>query len=195
MKICVYLSSSDAVAPHFVRLTEDLGKAIGQQGHTLVFGGNNTGLMGRLADAVKDNGGQVIGVVPRKLDELGRSYERCDELVISKDLRDRKAIMDERSDAFVALPGGLGTLEEIIEVLNLKYLRYHQKPVVFINHEGFYEPLFNAFSHFYDQRFTKRAVQKLYAALPDIPSLFPYLDAYEPVQVEEKWYDRSTDAI
>ncbi|HSH08849.1 MAG TPA: TIGR00730 family Rossman fold protein [Oceanipulchritudo sp.] len=195
MNICVYLSSSDAVAPHFVDLAIHLGREIGLRGHTLVFGGNNTGLMGRLADAVKDNGGKVIGVVPQKLHDLGRSYTRCDQLIISRDLRDRKAIMDEHADAFVALPGGLGTLEEIIEVLNLKYLRYHQKPVVFINHRGFYNPLFSAFGSFYDERFTKRAVELLYAALPSIDDLFPYLETYKPVQVEEKWYDRSTDAI
>ena len=195
MKICVYLSSSDAVAPEFVDLALRLGEAIGRTGHTLVFGGNNTGLMRRLADAVKDNGGQVIGVVPQKLHDLGRAYTRSDKLIISKDLRDRKGLMDEYADAFVALPGGLGTLEEIIEVLNLKYLRYHQKPVVFINHKGFYDPLFAAFEEFYRQRFTKRAVELLYAALPGVKELFPYLDTYQPVQVEEKWYDRSTDDI
>ena len=119
----------------------------------------------------------------------------CDELIISNDLRDRKAIMDEKSDAFIALPGGLGTLEEIIEVLNLKYLRYHQKPVIFLNHRAFYEPLFNAFGPFYEERFTKKAIQQLYAAISTVDEVFPYLDSYVPVQVEEKWYDRSTDDI
>ncbi|MEX0326151.1 MAG: TIGR00730 family Rossman fold protein [Puniceicoccaceae bacterium] len=195
MKICVYLSSSDAVEPHYVDVALELGTAIGEKGHTLVFGGNNTGLMGKLADAVKAAGGSVIGVVPQKLHDLGRSYLKCDKLIISKDLRDRKAIMDDFADAFVAIPGGLGTLEEIIEVLNLKYLRYHQKPVIFLNHRGFYESLFATFAGFYEERFTKRAVEMLYAALPDVPSIFPYLESYEPVQVEEKWYDRSTDAI
>jgi len=195
VNICVYLSSSDAVALEFVELAEQLGRTIGERGHTLVFGGNNTGLMRRLADAVKDHGGTVIGVVPQKLHELGRAYLRSDELIVTRDLRDRKAVMDETSDAFVALPGGLGTLEEIIEVLNLKYLRYHQKPVVFINHHDFYAPLFAAFEAFYQQRFTKRAVERLYAALPGVEDLFPYLDSYQPVQVEEKWYDRKTDEI
>lgn len=195
MNICVYLSSSDAVAPHYVDLALELGRTIGRKKHTLVFGGNNTGLMGRLADAVKDEGGHVIGVVPQKLYDLGRAYKDCDKLIISKDLRDRKAIMDDHAEAFVALPGGLGTLEEIIEVLNLKYLRYHQKPVIFLNHRGFYDPLFTAFETFYDQRFTKRAVEKLYASLPTVEAVFPYLADYVPIQVEEKWYDRSTDAI
>ncbi len=195
MNICVFLSSSDAVAPQYVDLAVELGKTIGHNGHTLVYGGNKTGLMGKLADAVKDSGGSVFGVVPQKLDELGKSYPRCDQLVISKDLRDRKSIMDEHADAFIALPGGLGTLEEIIEVLNLKYLRYHQKPVVFINHEGFYDTLFACFEQFYRERFTKRAVEKLYASLPAVADVLPYLDQYVPVQVEEKWYDRSTDSI
>ncbi|MEX0322157.1 MAG: TIGR00730 family Rossman fold protein [Puniceicoccaceae bacterium] len=195
MNICVFLSSSDAVAQHYVDLTKELGRQIGLQGHTLVWGGNCTGLMGHIADSVRENGGKVIGVVPQKLYDLGRAYTECDELIISRDLRDRKAIMDEKSDAFVALPGGLGTLEEIIEVLNLKYLRYHQKPVVFLNHNQFYEPLFAAFQPFYDQRFTKRAVEKLYASIDSVDALFPYLDSYVPVQVEEKWYDRATDEI
>ena len=195
MKICVFLSSSDAVAPHYVDLTVRMGEAIGRNGHTLVYGGNNTGLMGKLADAVKATGGTVFGVVPQKLYDLGRAYKDCDELIVSRDLRDRKAIMDENSDAFIALPGGLGTLEEIIEVLNLKYLRYHQKPVIFINHQGFYDALFRAFEQFYSESFTKRAVELLYASLPDVQSVFPYLDNYVPVQVEEKWYDRSTDTI
>jgi uncharacterized protein (TIGR00730 family) len=195
VNICVFLSSSDAVAQHYVALTKELGKQIGLQGHTLVWGGNSTGLMGHIADSVKENGGKVIGVVPQKLYDMGREYKDCDELVISRDLRDRKAIMDEKSDAFVALPGGLGTLEEIIEVLNLKYLRYHQKPVVFLNHKEFYEPLFAAFDPFYEQRFTKRAVEKLYASIDSVDALFPYLENYIPVQVEEKWYDRGTDEI
>lgn len=192
VKICVFLSSSDAIAPHYVELAIELGKAIGSNGHSLVYGGNRTGLMGKLADAVKDSGGSVFGVVPKKLHDLGRSYPRCDELVVSKDLRDRKAIMDEQADAFVALPGGLGTLEEIIEVLNLKYLRYHQKPVIFINHNGFYDSLFACFYQYYREEFTKRAVEKLYVSLSGVEDVLPYLDGYVPVEVEEKWYDRSS---
>ena len=191
MNICVYMSSSDAVEQGYVDLAMELGREIGQRGHTLVFGGNCTGLMGKVADAVKAAGGRVLGVVPQKLYDLGRAYQDCDKLIVSRDLRDRKALMDEQADAFVALPGGLGTLEEIIEVLNLKFLRYHQKPVVFLNYRDFYEPLFLTFETFYRQQFTKRDVEKLYAALPDVADLFPYLDSYVPVEVDEKWYDRS----
>lgn len=185
------MSSSDAVARDYVDLAISLGREIGRRGHTLVFGGNRTGLMGRVADSVRGEGGHIIGVVPQKLYDMGRAYEHCDQLTVSRDLRDRKALMDDKAEAFVALPGGLGTLEEIIEVLNLKYLRYHRKPVVFINHEGFYDPLFATFEGFYSQQFTKRAVEQLYASLPGVAELFPYLESYVPVQVEEKWYERS----
>jgi uncharacterized protein (TIGR00730 family) len=185
------MSSSDAVEQGFVDLALELGGAIGRNGHTLVFGGNRTGLMGKVADAAKEQGGHVIGVVPQKLHDMGRAYENCDKLIVTKDLRDRKAIMDEHADAFVALPGGLGTLEEIIEVLNLKFLRYHQKPVVFMNYRDFYQPLFRTFESFYQQHFTKPDVEKLYAALPSVAELFPYLENYVPVEVDEKWYDRT----
>lgn len=195
MNICVFLSSSDAVEPHFVDLACRAGSAIAERGHTLVFGGNKTGLMGHLAASARSAGGRIIGIVPRKLNEMGRTFTDCDEQIVTEDLRDRKALMDQRSDAFIALPGGLGTYEEIIEVLNLKYLRYHSKPVIFLNHKGFYDPLFAAFESLYAGRFTKRAIERLYADLPDVESIFPYLERYQPVQVEEKWYDRSTDAI
>lgn len=195
MKICVFLSSSDAVPAKYGELAERMGRAIGEGGHTLVYGGNRIGLMGRLAEAVRSSGGSVIGVVPRKLDELGLTWEHCDALRITEDLRDRKGIMDAEAEAFVALPGGLGTYEEVLEVLNLKYLRYHRKPVIFLNLEGFYDPLFACFERLYGERFTKRAIGKLYAALGEVEEVFPYLESYEPVEVAQKWYDRSTDEI
>jgi uncharacterized protein (TIGR00730 family) len=195
MKLCVYLSSSEAVPQKYRQLTHELGKAIGEHGHSLVYGGNMTGLMGVLAEAAHNAGAHITGVVPQKLYDRGFAFPKCDDLQVTQDLRDRKAAMDAQADAFIALPGGLGTLEEIIEVLNLKYLRYHQKPVVFINFEGFYASLFQVFEGFFAERFTKRAITQLYADLPDVPAVFRYLDSYVPVEVEEKWYDRSTDEI
>lgn len=193
MKVCVFLSSSDAVPEKYRILTAKMGRAIGAGGHTLVYGGNGVGLMGILAESVRAGGGRILGVVPRKLDELGLTWPHCDELVITEDLRDRKARMDAEADAFVALPGGLGTYEEILEVLNLKYLRYHEKPVIFLNKDGFYEPLFASFARLFEERFTKKAIGRLYAALGEVEEVFPYLERYEPVEVAQKWYDRSTD--
>lgn len=193
--VCVFCSSSSAVPAGFHKLAREVGSSLAKRGLTLVYGGTTTGLMGEVAFAARDAGGKVIGVIPEKLLELGLGNDTCDTLHVTRDLRDRKGKMDALSDAFLSMPGGLGTLEEIFEVFNLKYLRYHQKPVVFLNHEGFYDELFRFFERLYEARFTKRAVEQLYAAVPDMKSFFSYLDGYIPVQVADKWYDRSTDAV
>lgn len=193
--VCVFCSSSSAVPPGFHTLATATGESLARAGLTLVYGGTTTGLMGEVARAAHAAGGRVVGVIPAKLRELGLANEACDELHITHDLRDRKGLMDELSDAFLALPGGLGTLEEIFEVFNLKYLKYHQKPVVFLNHEGFYNDLFAFFETLYAARFTKRAVEQLYHAAPDLPAFHAYLQSYVPVEVADKWYDRSTDAL
>jgi len=195
MKICVYLSSSEAVDEKYFALTRAVGQAIGARGDTLVYGGTKVGLMRVLAESAQAAGAKVIGVVPAKLREIGYANEACDELIDTSDLRERKGKMDEISDAFVALPGGLGTLEEVTEVLSLKYLRYHQKPVIFLNHDGFYDGLLQWWEQLYAERFTKRAITQLFASCPDMAAVYAYLDNYVPVQVEQKWYDRSTDEI
>ncbi|NBD39360.1 MAG: TIGR00730 family Rossman fold protein [Verrucomicrobia bacterium] len=193
MRICVFLSSSEAVPAEYRDLATRMGKGIGAKGHTLVYGGNGNGLMGALAEGTRSAGGRIIGIVPRMLHEMGMTWPHCDELLITRDLRDRKARMDAEAEAFVALPGGLGTFEEILEVLNLKYLRYHRKPVIFLNKNGFYDPLFASFTRLYEERFTKRAIRQLYASLPEVEAVFRYLATYVPVEVEKKWYDRTTD--
>ncbi len=113
--ICVFCSSSDAVASDYMDLACELGAAIGQRGDILIYGGCNVGLMGLLARSVHEHGGRVVGIIPRRLVENGLAYAETDERILTNDLRDRKALMDERSDAFVVMPGGLGTLEEAIE--------------------------------------------------------------------------------
>jgi len=195
MKLCVFLSSSEAIPPEFIQLTRDLGTLIGSNGDELIYGGTNTGTMGILAESTQAAGGKVTGIIPQKLYDMGKGNEACDELIISKDLRDRKGLMDEMCDAFIALPGGLGTLEEVIEIFNLKYLQYHEKPVIFINFNSFYEPLFAFFETLYTQRFTKKAVQQLYHSVGSLDEIYPYLEGYKPVKIASKWYDRSTDSI
>src|SRR5512134_3823260 len=108
--ICVYCSSSEALDPSYFQAANELGAQMAQQNCALVYGGGRIGLMGALARAVRDHGGKIIGVIPQSLKEKELAYEACDELIITKDLRDRKAIMETRADAFVALPGGFGTL-------------------------------------------------------------------------------------
>lgn len=168
----------------------EVGRRIAERGDRLVYGGTDVGLMGVLATNALRHGGEVTGIIPDKLEERGIGKAGLQEKVQTRDLRDRKGEMDRRSDAFLALPGGLGTLEEALEVLNLKYLRYHQKPVIFLNLGGFYDGLEAFFEVLYRERFTKPAVRRLYHMASGVDDIFDYLDRYEPVEIDEKWYIR-----
>ncbi|HNT78907.1 MAG TPA: TIGR00730 family Rossman fold protein [Anaerolineae bacterium] len=185
--ICVYCSSSDAVDTAYFEVARELGAFIAACGCALVYGGARRGLMGTLARAVQGGGGRVVGVIPAALRDRGIAYDAADELIVTSDLRERKAIMEARADAFIALPGGFGTLEELLEVLTLRQLQTHTKPIVLLNVQGFYDPLMAVFEHFYRARFAK-PVRDLYYLAPDVAGVFAYLDAYVPVAAPGKWF-------
>lgn len=192
--ICVYSSSSDAVAPEFFALAEELGAALARRGHVLVYGGTNIGLMGAVARAVHRHSGKVIGVIPSFIATRGFAYERADELIITNDMWQRKATMAARADAFLALPGGFGTLEEVFEVITLKQLHQHTKPVVFLNRSGYYDPLVALFEHMYQCRFAKPAYREMYQMVPDVAGALSAIEDYRPVALPSKWMTAS-DAI
>lgn len=175
--ICVYSSSSGDIDPAYFTVATRLGEAIVRRQDTLLFGGGMTGLMGATATAVHRCGGQVIGVIPRALNRPGIVYATCDELIVTAGLRERKAVMDERSDAFVALPGGYGTLEEILEIITLKQLGYHRKPVVIVNAYGFYDPLLEQFDRITQARFARPDSLDLYHVAGTAGDIFGYIDA------------------
>ena len=185
--ICVYSSSSNTVPQAYFQTAAELGALIAQHNHTLVYGGSNVGLMGELARAVHRQHGRVVGVIPESIRARGIAYEQADELIVTPDLRARKAVMENRSDAFIALPGGFGTLEEVIEVLTLKQLQAHDKPIVFLNRLGFYERLFDLFEQFYTLQFAKRQYRQLYYDTPDVESALAYIESYQPTLLESKW--------
>ncbi len=139
--ICVFCASSDDVPPHYVRLAADVGAEIARRGHTLVSGGGSVSLMGAVAQAVRDGGGRTVGVIPRALFEREIADHDADELVVCDTMRERKAEMDRRSDAFVTLPGGIGTLEELLEVWTARTLGMHDKPVVVCDPDDAFGPL------------------------------------------------------
>jgi uncharacterized protein (TIGR00730 family) len=187
--ICVYSSSSDTVDPAYFELATALGAAIGRRGDRLVFGGSNTGLMGVVAQAVKDHGGEVVAVIPEIMRGTPYVFDRADELVTTKDLRARKAEMEMRADAFVALPGGLGTLDELIEILAAKQLHFHQKPIVLVNFKGFYEPLAVFFEHLFRERFASAEHHRhLYHLAGHIEEALSYIDTYAPAPFPVKWF-------
>lgn len=185
--ICVFCSSSESVAPAYFDVAAELGVTLAQRNYALVYGGTNVGLMGTVARAAHAGGGCVIGIVPQTIHARGIAFETADELIITRDLRERKGVMEERADAFIALPGGFGTLEEVVEVITLKQLQTHAKPIILLNTNGFYDPLIALFEHFYEQRFAKPDQRQLYYFAPDVSSAFTYLDTYQPPHIESKW--------
>lgn len=140
-KVCIFAASSATLDPIYTDAAFELGVLLAQRGIELVFGGGRTGLMGACARGVKSRGGRVTGIIPEKLNVRGIAFEECDELIVTADMHERKAAMERISDAFVTLPGGMGTLEELMEVLTLNQLGYLSAPMVLLNVEGFYDEL------------------------------------------------------
>ncbi|NLK71915.1 MAG: TIGR00730 family Rossman fold protein [Clostridiales bacterium] len=188
MIICVYSSSSDVVEKKYFESAYNLGKEIAKRGDTLIYGGGRVGLMGACAKGVHDGNGKVVGVIPKALNIEGVVYDSCDDLIITEDMRSRKKIMDEQSDAVIALPGGFGTLEELFEMITLKQLKYHCKPIAILNTEGYYNPLIELFERVIQHKFAKEYMRSLYYVSSDVRDILNYIDAYEPVEIEQKWF-------
>jgi hypothetical protein len=145
--VCVYCGSGPGTNPHFVEAAIALGKALAENGIRLVYGGGSIGLMGAVATSVLDHGGAVTGIIPDFLTTRENALTRVQELIVTPDMHERKRLMFERSDAFVALPGGIGTLEELVEQLTWQQLGRHSKPVLLANIDGFWEPLLALLTH------------------------------------------------
>ena len=141
MKICVFCSANAAIDPAFFAKTEELGRWMSEKGHTLVFGGVNQGLMECVAKAVKDAGGHTIGVIPRIVEKSGRISEYVDVELLCDNLSDRKQLMLDQSDVFIALPGGIGTIDEVFTIAASATIGYHQKRVILYNMKSFWDAL------------------------------------------------------
>lgn len=174
--ICVYCSSSNAIASSYFEAAADLGRRMAARGDTLVYGGSSIGLMGEVARSVHDAGGRVVGIIPQMLWDLEVGNSSADELIITSSMRERKALMEARADAFLALPGGLGTLEELAEILTLKQLELIRKPLVLLNTGGFYDPLVDLFDHMSRANFVRADYQTLYHLAPTLDDVFDYID-------------------
>jgi uncharacterized protein (TIGR00730 family) len=145
--VCVYCGSGPGTNPRFVEAAIGLGKALAENGIRLVYGGGSIGLMGAVATSVLDHGGTVTGIIPDFLTTRENALKRVQEMIVTPDMHERKRLMFERSDAFVALPGGIGTLEELVEQLTWQQLGRHSKPVLVANIDGFWEPLLALLAH------------------------------------------------
>ncbi|MGO4438591.1 TIGR00730 family Rossman fold protein [Rhizobium sp. RAF56] len=158
--ICVYCGSRPGRDPSYIAAARELGKAIAESGLRLVYGGGTKGIMGAVASGVLSHGGQVTGIIPEFLVDMEatrHSLGQLDELIITPDMHTRKHRMFERSDAFVALPGGIGTLEEIVEIMTWAQLGQHEKPMVFANINGFWNPMMELIRHMTEAGFVHTA--------------------------------------
>ncbi|HKR87943.1 MAG TPA: TIGR00730 family Rossman fold protein [Phenylobacterium sp.] len=177
--VCVFCGSSDAADPAYLRAAANLGKALAAADLRLIYGGGGVGLMGACARAAHAAGGRVLGIIPDFLVGREKALESVEHVVVAN-MHERKMLMFERSDAFVVLPGGVGTLEEVVELLSWRRLELHAKPVVFYNPGGFWRPLFELFQHTVDARLTPPEFMDAWTAVERIEEVTPLLQSARP---------------
>ncbi|RAK52328.1 TIGR00730 family Rossman fold protein [Phenylobacterium deserti] len=174
--VCVFCGSSDATDPAFLSAAGEFGAALASEGLRLVYGGGGVGLMGACARAAHEAGGEVLGIIPEFLVSRERAYDAVETVVVGN-MHERKMMMYERSDAFVILPGGVGTLEEVVELLSWRRLDLHAKPVVFYSPDGFWEPLFALFRHTVEAKLTPPEFMDYWHAVSRVEDIVPALRA------------------
>jgi uncharacterized protein (TIGR00730 family) len=189
--VTVYCSSSSAIPKPYFDAGAALGRAIAENKWKLVYGGNSVGLMGHLADACRSAGGQVVGITPQLFVDKKVADHKCDELVVCTTMRQRKGMMEDRGDAFIAMPGGLGTFEEVFEIIVGKQLRYHTKPVALLNTSGYFAPLLAMIEHGIEQRFIKPSARDLYFVSEDVGAIVEHFRTYVPPAASDKWFSHT----
>ncbi len=177
-RVCVYCGSGTGVNPRYAEAARTLGRDLAEAKIRLTYGGGSKGLMGEVAGAVIENGGAVTGVIPEKLVGLEEPYDHLDELIVTKDLHERKMLMFQRADAFVALPGGIGTLEELVEQLTWVQLAHHEKPVVIVNVDDYWRPLLRLLDEMRAENFIREGLEPDFHVLDEAEAVVPFLRAH-----------------
>lgn len=182
MKICIFGAASAHIDDIYVKLVEELGEKLAKRGHSLVFGAGATGLMGAAARGFKKGGGKIHGVIPEFFrDEMVEIiYDECTEITYTKNMSERKRIMEDDADAFIIAPGGIGTFEEFFEVLTLKQLGRHDKAMVLFNINGYYDDLEKFMQTVTDRKFITFKCFEMYATLPTVEDIIGYIENYRP---------------
>jgi len=175
--ICVFCASSNDASPRYLEVARKLGRLMVERDHTLIYGGGSVGLMGELAREVQQGGGRVVGVIPERLSTEEIAFEAAEELLVTADMAERKNIMIERAEAFICLPGAFGTLDEMLEIITLKQLDYHDKPIVLVNTDGFYDTLLGFFRRLEEERLIYKECLELYGTVSDVESALELLEA------------------
>lgn len=178
MNICVYGASSNDIPAGYIAAVEELGREMARRGHGLVFGGGAQGLMGAAVRGVTESGGHSVGVAPSFFQVDGVLFDGCTEFIYTETMRQRKQIMEDRSDAFLMTPGGIGTFEEFFEILTLKQLGRHNKPIAILNLDGYYDAIEQMLHTAVEQGFMKEACLQLYGSFANPADALDYLEHY-----------------
>jgi uncharacterized protein (TIGR00730 family) len=186
--VCVFCGSNAGADPAYVEAAEAVGEGLARRGIRLVYGGGRVGMMGALADAARAAGGEVVGVMPRPMFEREIGHTGLDDLRVVGSMHERKALMVELADAFIALPGGIGTLEELFEVYTWAQLGIHAKPLGLLDVAGYFEPLAAMLDHAVAERFLRPETRAMLTVADDLDSLLAAFDAWRPAAMH-KWID------
>lgn len=180
MNVCIYGASSNDIDEEYKDIVGEFAYLMAKRGHNMVFGAGAEGLMGAAAQGVTRGGGSIIGVAPTFLNVDGRLYENCTELIKTETMRERKQIMEERADAFVMVPGGVGTYEEFFEILTLKQLGRHGKAIIIFNIMGYYDAMIYMLKENAEKGFMPASTNELYCVMTNASDILDYLDGYVP---------------
>ncbi len=176
--VCVFCGASNAVAETFLNVGKSFGNMLVESSIKLVYGGGDCGIMGAVANAVLKNKGYVTGVFPRSLKDLESEHASLSEIIMVESMHERKRIMFERSDAIVVLPGGFGTMDEMFEIITWKQLRFHQKPIIILNHEGYWNPLLALMDNIIETGFAREEVHGFYQVVDTAEGVIEALKAH-----------------
>lgn len=188
-RVCVYCGSNVGARPAYAEAARELGRTLAGAGLGLVYGAGNVGLMHVVAEAALRMGGEVVGYIPRALADKELAHEGLTELVVVESMHERKQGMADRADGFIALPGGIGTLEEVIEVFTWLQLEFHAKPIGLLNTDGFYDRLLEFLDHLCTEQFLRQEQLDMLLVDADPERLLERMRAFQPARLE-KWIDR-----
>ncbi|MBQ1264740.1 MAG: TIGR00730 family Rossman fold protein [Oscillospiraceae bacterium] len=179
MNICLYGASSTMLSQTYLDAAYEMGAAMAKHAHTLVYGGGAQGVMGAAACGVRDGGGKIIGIAPSFFHVDGILFEDCTEFIYTETMRERKALMDERAEAFILAPGGIGSFEEIFEILTLKQIGRHNRPIAILNTQNYYAPMHQMLEHAVREKFVKAPCLQLYKLCDTPEEVLAYIENYD----------------
>ena len=186
MKICVYGAASSLIDNSYIEAGKELGRKIVERGHGLVFGGGSHGMMGAVVDGVAEKSGYSLGIIPEFFKEAGAeiSADNCTDYIYTETMRERKRELEENSNAFIVTPGGIGTLDEFFEILTLKQLGRHNKPIAIYNVNGFFNELDEMMDKSIEKQFITNDCKELYSTFDNIEDMLDYLENYDEKDVD-----------